>query len=293
MQDSLPQVRQSDLRAQRRVLLVDDDLISLEILSLLLGFDGHEVLRAADGESALGLLTSPDSSASPDVLLVDMQMPGICGQDLVQKIRALEGPRPLLLGMSATALDKTKLTGFDGFLLKPLELNDLRKALRPKGNKKTLRTKAKAHPRLPRTDGPSEESKVNFHRPGSRPWNGENDSNGTAAGEIEGINHSVLNKLRSAMRAESLRELYAACLTDVRQRVNALASLAHTGDLDGIRRVAHQIKGAASMVGAVRIARLASTLELGSCKIDETLILLDHLRDSCDQLERMLLAGKI
>ena len=68
---------QSGASAQHRVLLVDDDVISLEILAVMLGFDGHEVLQAIDGESALSLLADRDSAASPpDVLLVDMQMPG-------------------------------------------------------------------------------------------------------------------------------------------------------------------------------------------------------------------------
>ena len=64
------------------------------------------------------------------------------------------------------------------------------------------------------------------------------------------------------------------------------------GDLTGVPRGGHQIKGAASMVGFARVARLALSLELGSCKEEDTLRLLDDLLSSCDDLERILLAGK-
>ncbi len=125
MQDTLSKTPRSSAAEQHRVLLVDDDAISLEILALMLGFDGHEVLQAIDGESALDLLAARDSAASPDVLLVDLQMPGISGHELARRVRAMGGPKPLLLGMSATTLDDRQLQGFDGFLLKPLELEEL------------------------------------------------------------------------------------------------------------------------------------------------------------------------
>src|ERR1700677_3171873 len=99
----------SPASAQRRVLLVDDDAISMEILTLLLGHDGHEVFRANDGKAALDLLLDrrkenlhkdTGSGASPDVVLVDMQMPGISGYEVAKQVRAMRGSRPLLLAMS-------------------------------------------------------------------------------------------------------------------------------------------------------------------------------------------------
>ena len=48
----------------RRVLLVDDDAISMELVALLLGHDGHEVMRASDGEAALNLLKNAEGAVS-------------------------------------------------------------------------------------------------------------------------------------------------------------------------------------------------------------------------------------
>ena len=296
MQGSHPQAQRSGAIAQHRVLLVDDDAVSLEILSVMLDVDGHEVLRAADGESALNLLAGPDSSTSPDVLLVDMQMPGISGYELARRVRAMEGPKPLLLGMSATALNTQQLAGFDGFLLKPLDLDDLRQALESRRRARVeppASTPAKPHAvsesgsAVPsRTTGTKRRNRISASAAARR-------EPAATCGEHEGVNWAVLNKLRSAMPPESLRELYAACLTDSRDRAISLRALAQTGNMAEIPRGAHQIKGAASMVGAVRIARLASALELGSCKKEDTLHLFSDLLDACDQLERMLLAGKL
>ena len=57
-----------------KVLLVDDDAVSLELMALLLAHEGHQVLRANDAGAALELLAG-ETTVRPDVLLVDLQMP--------------------------------------------------------------------------------------------------------------------------------------------------------------------------------------------------------------------------
>lgn len=319
MQSTLPQTHQSGTCAQHRVLLVDDDAVSLEILALMLGFDGHEVLRATDGESALALLARTRCTTIPDVLLVDVQMPGISGRELVEKVRAMEGPKPLLLGMSATALNSQQMQGFDGFLLKPLDLDDLRVALEPvkagNGYRKISRNGNGFHAAAPaKSQGgasvkartstgklhrrlSAEEARLGTPRRASKHKSEQGSRQKPDpkpdAKKDQPINPAVLSKLRKAMPLESLKELYAACLTDSRDRATALQSLARQGKLGEIPRGAHQIKGAASMVGADRICRLATALELGSCKKDTTLLLLNDLLDACNELGRILLAGKL
>ena len=115
---------------RHKVLLVDDDAISLELMALLLAHEGHQVLRANDAGAALDLLAN-NTAARPDVVLVDLQMPGVSGGQLAEKVRALGNPEPLLLAMSATNVQPNQLLAFDNFLLKPLALADLRRALNP------------------------------------------------------------------------------------------------------------------------------------------------------------------
>ncbi len=128
-----------------KVLLVDDDAVSLELMAVLLAHEGHQVLRANDAGAALELLAG-ETTARPDVLLVDLQMPGVSGGQLAEKVRALGRPELRMLAMSATEVKENQLLAFDGFLLKPLVMDDLRRALKAKrrGRKAAVRA---AHPK--------------------------------------------------------------------------------------------------------------------------------------------------
>ena len=59
--------RSTAIESRHRVLLVDDDAVSLELMALLLAHEGHQVLRAHDAGAALDLLSS-DQVGRPDVL---------------------------------------------------------------------------------------------------------------------------------------------------------------------------------------------------------------------------------
>src|SRR5271168_1810361 len=127
-----------------KVLLVDDDAVSLELMAVLLAHEGHQVLRANDAGAALELLAG-ETTARPDVLLVDLQMPGVSGGQLAEKVRALGRPKLRMLAMSATEVMENQLLAFDGFLLKPLHLDDLRRALKGKRRSRRAAVRA-AHP---------------------------------------------------------------------------------------------------------------------------------------------------
>jgi two-component system, sensor histidine kinase RpfC len=249
---------------QHKVLLVDDDAVSLELMALLLAHEGHQVLRANDAGSALELLAA-DQAGRPDVLLVDLQMPGVSGGQLAERIRAMEGPGPLLLAMSATEVQRQQLLAFDGFLLKPLALDDLRRALKPKKRGRGRMPRARiAHP----------------GRPAALP------SNGAA------LDMAVIGKLLTMMPAQALQDVVAACIADTRTCVDALQNQVQAGDADAVRQNAHRIKGAASMIGAAHLASLAAKLEVGGYKEAATRVVLNDLLNACSELERMLLAGK-
>lgn len=289
MQSTLTPVRPQLPFVQHRVLVVDDDAISIEILALMLGCDGHEVLQAADAVVAFELLAASTPGGSPDVLLIDLQMPGMTGSELARNIRTLKGAKPRLLAMSATAVDDRSLVGFDGFLLKPLLLEDLRRALAAEaplssGNGQTRaarrrsasRTSASKIRKSPLSENPVRENLV------------IQDSDRSVD-----LDRSVLMKLSRAMTPLNLQELYAACIADSRMRISILQEQLSAANLEAARRSAHQIKGAASMLGAARLASLAGRLEAGSCKEEDTASLTADLLDACNQLERILLEGKL
>jgi CheY-like chemotaxis protein len=255
--------RSTGVGTRRKVLLVDDDAVSLELMAILLAHEGHQVLRANDAGAALDLLVS-DKTGRPDVLLVDLQMPGVSGGQLAEKVRALGNPGPLLLAMSASEAQRQQLLAFDGFLLKPLAVDDLRRALKPK--------------KQGRVPG------VRVSHPGRTE---------AVTSPVEPIDMAVIKKLLAMMPKQALVDLFAACIADTRACIRGIQNLTHQGKLDGVPPLAHRIKGAASMVGAVRLARLAAGLEMGGSKEAATPGVLDDLLSACSELERMLLAGNL
>jgi HPt (histidine-containing phosphotransfer) domain-containing protein len=75
--------------------------------------------------------------------------------------------------------------------------------------------------------------------------------------------------------------------------VGVLKNQVRSGDWAGVRESAHRVKGAAMMIGATHLARLATGLEMGGSKVAATPGVLDDLLSACSELERMLLAGKL
>ena len=68
------------------VLLIDDDLVSREVTATLLTMSGYSVHTAENGAAALEMLSA--AKFQPEVVLMDAQMPGLNGMQLVAELRA-------------------------------------------------------------------------------------------------------------------------------------------------------------------------------------------------------------
>ena len=110
-----------------RILIVDDEPLARARLAALLGeCDGMEIIGSlADGEAALGSL----GELRPDVLLLDINMPGLSGTAVAQRLAGR--PRPQVI--FCTAYEEHALKAFElgavDYLLKPVRLERLRDAL--------------------------------------------------------------------------------------------------------------------------------------------------------------------
>jgi two-component system response regulator AlgR len=110
-----------------RVLIVDDEPLARARLAALLGeCEGVEIAGSlADGEAALGIL----GELQPDVLLLDINMPGIDGTTVAQRLAGRSRPQVIF----CTAYEAHALKAFDlgavDYLLKPVRLERLRDAL--------------------------------------------------------------------------------------------------------------------------------------------------------------------
>jgi len=105
---------------------VEDDADSREALSALLVSWGHDVAVADNAPTALGLLVT----ATPDVILADIGLPGMDGYALAETIRARAGVRPILVALTGYGREedvaRARAVGFDHHVLKPANLDDLR-----------------------------------------------------------------------------------------------------------------------------------------------------------------------
>jgi len=110
----------------RRVLLVDDNRDSAESLAALLTMLGHEVYQAYDGPAALAAAPS----WLPDLVLLDIGMPGMSGYEVARGLRAdprLDGATLIALTGYGSAKDRyeSRAAGFDGHLVKPIDFDAL------------------------------------------------------------------------------------------------------------------------------------------------------------------------
>ena len=109
-----------------RVLIVDDDPDNVGVLELVLGFHNAATRIAESGKECLRLL----GEETPTLLLVDIQMPGMTGYELLEQIRAHDAWRDLpVVAVTAHAMrgdaDRIMRAGFDGYISKPVDVASL------------------------------------------------------------------------------------------------------------------------------------------------------------------------
>jgi CheY-like chemotaxis protein len=118
-----------------RILIADDNAVNRRVASRLLERRGHTALTAASGAEALEALEALDEN-EVDLILMDLQMPAMDGLDATQALRRKEmgtGRRVPVIAMTALAMeadrDRCRAAGMDGYLSKPIQPEELYKAL--------------------------------------------------------------------------------------------------------------------------------------------------------------------
>ncbi|HEX6987777.1 MAG TPA: ATP-binding protein, partial [Planctomycetaceae bacterium] len=113
----------------RRMLVVDDMRPSARTLAMMLKGIGQETQVAHDGASALAAV----EEFRPDVVLLDIAMPGMDGYEVCRRIRERPGPCPLLVALTGYGQEEDRRrafeAGFDRHLVKPTSLDALRALL--------------------------------------------------------------------------------------------------------------------------------------------------------------------
>jgi CheY-like chemotaxis protein len=117
-------------RWRMRVLVVEDNPKAADSLAALLRQAGHEVEVATDGPAAV----SAAENQHPDVVLLDIDLPGLCGWEVAKTLRALPADkRPLLVALTGYGDDedhrRSREASIDLHLTKPVDPDRLQQLL--------------------------------------------------------------------------------------------------------------------------------------------------------------------
>ena len=226
-------ITRHDLRKQRplEILLAEDHEINRQFACKLLGKWGHHVTAVPDGSAAV----EAHAHGRFDVILMDVQMPGMNGLDATRAIRQREqqmGIHTPILAMTASAMDSSRQecldAGMDAFLTKPVSAATLKTALdTTPGLGAGLTALAK--------DVQTQALSADLDVP-------------SALDYVDGDS----NLLQTLTRA-FLKEMPGV-------RIDVLAAAKHR-DGAGLRHITHRLKGSLSLLGAQRAAKLAQELE--------------------------------
>jgi two-component system response regulator HydG len=109
-----------------RILIVDDDPSTLDVLAQVLARDGYECLVAEDGRSAMEMFRANEVAAA----LVDFELPDLTGVQLVREIKRLRPSVPVIVmtgNPSQRLMFEASEAGAYTFLTKPIDLTGLRR----------------------------------------------------------------------------------------------------------------------------------------------------------------------
>src|SRR6516225_5168026 len=121
-----------------RILVIDDDAGIREQMKMTLGYDGYDVSGAATGQEGLALV----ERELPDLVLLDVKMPGMDGLEVLDRLRSMNDALPVVVvsghGTISTAVEATKKGAFD-FIEKPFAADRVLVSLRNALDSRQLR----------------------------------------------------------------------------------------------------------------------------------------------------------
>ncbi len=109
-----------------RILVVEDNELNLKLVRDVLGYAGYEVVEARTGEQGVELA----AECLPDLVLMDLQLPGIDGIEALRQLRASPLTQDVpVVAVTAFAMredqERVLRAGFDGYLVKPFGVREL------------------------------------------------------------------------------------------------------------------------------------------------------------------------
>ncbi|MEW6519353.1 MAG: response regulator [Thermodesulfobacteriota bacterium] len=119
------QADQPDSREKKKILVVDDNQDSRELVMKILGKKNYQLLEAYDGEDALNKIMTE----KPDLVLMDISMPKIDGYEVTRRLKAMEEYQDIpIVALTAHAMkgdcEKALAAGCKGYITKPINIRE-------------------------------------------------------------------------------------------------------------------------------------------------------------------------
>jgi CheY-like chemotaxis protein len=221
-----------------RILLAEDNPVNQKVEQLMLARMGYQAEVAGDGHEVLEALRRQRY----DLVLMDVQMPGMDGLEATRSLRAELPPerQPHVIAVTANVLADQReacfAAGMDDFVGKPVSFNDLRSALLRAGGHVAPAQPAPAPATTP---------------PGT-------------PGAPSPLDLTYLDSLRhlGEMSGKPLvREIVDSFLAETPRRLELMKEAVRRSDAAALAFIAHSLKGSSGQIGAVRVSSLSFELE--------------------------------
>ena len=250
------------------ILVVDDDELSRRMMHLLLSREGHHVELAANGLEAFNAV----KSKKYDIVFMDLQMPVMDGIEASRQIRKWEngGLRTFIVALTASYLPEHGQelfeAGMDNYLSKPFEIEHVQRMLKYRSDA-ILAAASKAEALHPPEISISEV--MDFQKGVKR-----------VGGDIE-----------------TYWELLDDFIRELPEKMNAMRHYFEVGDLDGLSRAAHNLKGVSANLGLLQLSEYADRLDKQSSGgytqlIGETLKKIETVGDKLESIAQIFLSGR-
>ena len=110
------------------IVVVEDQPDNLKLITTLLGLKGHQVIGLASGDGLLDVMRT--HQPPPALILLDIQLHGRDGYQLLEDLKKLEGDRSWkVVALTAHAMpadrERARAAGFDGYITKPIDVRAL------------------------------------------------------------------------------------------------------------------------------------------------------------------------
>jgi len=213
----------AESRHALRILLAEDNPVNQQVATAMLLKRGHQVDVVSNGREAVDAVVR----GGYDVVLMDIQMPGMDGFEATEKIRALPQGRTLpIIALTAHALsgerERCLERGMSGYLAKPFKAHDLFAAVEGRG---------------------------------AQPAD-------TAAAPSPAVDLAAFRRtMEEAGAAEAVDGILETFVATLPQRLEALVTAARGTEAEPLQRAAHAFKSAAGTIGAGHLAALLEDME--------------------------------